>query len=56
MEQVASAAGTSEEFPVLRGVLVEVDLMLDIAAPDHPVLVRSAVDGALTTLVMPVLG
>ncbi|MCJ0890717.1 MerR family transcriptional regulator [Rhodococcus sp. ARC_M5] len=32
------------------------DLMLDIAAPDHPMLVRSAVDGALTTLVMPVLG
>ncbi|WP_128645490.1 MerR family transcriptional regulator [Rhodococcus sp. BS-15] len=25
VEQVASAAGTSEEFPVLRGVLVEVD-------------------------------
>lgn len=32
------------------------DLMLDIAAPDQPMLVRSAVDGALTTLVMPVLG
>ncbi|MEW2018373.1 MerR family transcriptional regulator [Rhodococcus sp. NPDC076796] len=32
------------------------DLMLDIAATDHPMLVRSAVDGALTTLVMPVLG
>ncbi|MGB6070719.1 MAG: MerR family transcriptional regulator [Rhodococcus sp. (in: high G+C Gram-positive bacteria)] len=32
------------------------DLMLDIAAPDHSMLVRSAVDGALTTLVMPVLG
>ncbi|WP_415974096.1 MerR family transcriptional regulator [Rhodococcus sp. 077-4] len=32
------------------------DVMLDIAAPDHPMLVRSAVDGALTTLVMPVLG
>jgi hypothetical protein len=32
------------------------DLMLDIAAPNQPILVRSAVDGALTTLVMPVLG
>ncbi|KQU58921.1 hypothetical protein ASG84_14485 [Rhodococcus sp. Leaf278] len=32
------------------------DLMLDIAAPDQPMLVRSALDGALTTLVMPVLG
>ncbi|MFY2791137.1 MerR family transcriptional regulator [Rhodococcus sp. MALMAid1271] len=32
------------------------DLMFDIAAPDQPMLVRSAVDGALTTLVMPVRG
>ncbi|MCZ4521165.1 hypothetical protein O4220_21850 [Rhodococcus ruber] len=32
------------------------DLMLDIAAPDQPMLVRSALDGALTTLVMPVHG
>ncbi|MFD4293399.1 MerR family transcriptional regulator [Rhodococcus sp. NPDC058505] len=30
------------------------DLMLDIAGPDLPVLVRSADDGDLTTLVMPV--
>ena len=32
------------------------DVMLDIAAPDQPMLVRSALDGALTTLVMPVRG
>lgn len=32
------------------------DLILDIAAPDQPMLVRSALDGALTTLVMPVRG
>lgn len=32
------------------------DVMLDIAAPDQPMLVRSALDGALTTLVMPIRG
>lgn len=30
------------------------DVMLDISAPDHPVVVRSADDGDLTTLAMPV--
>ncbi|MEV6275373.1 MerR family transcriptional regulator [Nocardia sp. NPDC051832] len=30
------------------------DVMLDISAPDQPVVVRSATDGDLTTLVMPV--
>lgn len=29
------------------------DLMLDIAAADHPVVLRSATDGDLTTLAMP---
>ncbi|WP_444980028.1 DNA polymerase III subunit beta family protein, partial [Nocardia lijiangensis] len=29
------------------------DLMVDLAAPDQPVVVRSATDGDLTTLVMP---
>ncbi|PXX63964.1 DNA polymerase III sliding clamp (beta) subunit (PCNA family) [Nocardia tenerifensis] len=29
------------------------DLMLDLAAPDHPVVLRSATDGDLTTLAMP---
>ncbi|HLS76065.1 MAG TPA: hypothetical protein VK083_04640, partial [Nocardia sp.] len=31
------------------------DLMLDLATPDRPVVVRSATDGDLTVLVMPVL-
>ncbi|MEV0340800.1 MerR family transcriptional regulator [Nocardia sp. NPDC050713] len=41
---------------VLRSAVVSAlgpDLMLDLAAPDQPVVVRSATDGDLTTLVMP---
>jgi hypothetical protein len=31
------------------------EIMLDISAPDQPVVVRSATDGDLTTLVMPTI-
>ncbi|MFB8274448.1 DNA polymerase III subunit beta family protein [Nocardia colli] len=39
-------------FPAINAALGP-DLMLDIAATDHPVVIRSATDGDLTTLAMP---
>ncbi|MEU8900936.1 MerR family transcriptional regulator [Nocardia sp. NPDC048505] len=57
----ASVAGPALEIAfapeVLRPALlgaVGPDVMLDLAEPDQPVVVRSATDGDLTTLVMPI--
>jgi DNA polymerase III sliding clamp (beta) subunit (PCNA family) len=40
--------------PAIRSA-VGPEIMLDISAPNQPVVVRSATDGDLTTLVMPTI-